>query len=364
MKRYLLTLYILCTISLFSFAQPRISTNRDTYHFGQIEWQKPVSVDFVVTNTGDQPLVLSNVTVSCACAVADWTKTPIAPGDKGTITATFDAKALGRFHKSIGVYSNATPNLFYLHFVGEVVRKVTDFTNYDLESIGQIMIDKTEIDFPDVHRGEQPTMQLVVVNQSSAPYEPVLMHLPPYLKMTKEPNVLQKGEKGTITLTLDTDRLADLGLTQTSVYLSRFAGDKVSEENEIPVSVVVLPDFSELSSTDRMNAPVIHLSKTDVDLSEQLAKKNKATYDITIGNTGKSTLQINKLQVFNPAVSVSLRKSTLAPGEHTRLRITLEKKNLKKRRQFRVLLISNDPVHPKSTIQLKVGDEASQPGSK
>lgn len=354
MKRYLLTIYILSTLCLTAWAQPRISTNRDTYHFGQIQWKRPVTVDFTINNTGDQPLVLSNVTVSCACAVVDWTKTPIAPGDKGVVSATFDAEMLGRFHKSVGIYSNATPNLIYLNFVGEVVTKVTDFIHYDLESIGQIMIDKTEIDFPDVHKGDKPTMQLVVVNQSAAPYEPVLMHLPPYLVMTKEPSVLQKGEKGTITLTLDTDRIADLGLTQTSVYLARFAGDKVSEENEIPVSAVLLPDFSDLSATDKMNAPVIHLSRTDIDLSDQLAKKDKATYDVTIANTGKSPLQINKLQVFNPAVGVSLKKSTLKPGEHTRLRITLNKKNMKKRRQFGILLISNDPVHPKSIIQLKV----------
>lgn len=354
MKRYLLTLYILCTISLISWAQPRISISKDTHRFGQIEWEKPVTADFTITNTGDKPLVLTNVTVSCACTIADWTKSPIAPGDKGTVSATFDAKQLGHFHKSIGIYSNATPNLIYLHFAGEVMQKVSDYVTYDLESIGEIMIDKTEIDFPDVHKGERPTMQLVVVNHSSAAYEPVLMHLPPYLQLTKEPNVLQKGEKGTLTLTLDTDRLTDLGLTQTSVYLSRFAGDKVSEENEIPVSVVVLPDFSDLSEKDRLNAPVIHLSRTDVDLSDQLEKKNKATYDITIGNTGKSTLQINKLQVFNPAVGVSLRKSTLTPGEHTRLRITLEKKGLKKKRQLRILLISNDPVNPKTVIGLRI----------
>lgn len=354
MKRYLLTLYILCTAYSIGWAQARISANKEIHHFGQIEWQKPVTAEFNITNTGDKPLVLSNLTVSCSCAVVDWTRTPIAPGAMGTVSVTFDAKALGRFHKSVGIYSNSTPNLVYLHFVGEVVQKVTDFTNYDLESIGQIMIDKTEIDFPDVHKGERPTMELVVVNQSSNPYEPVLMHLPPYIRMQAEPRVLQKGEKGVITLTLDTDRLTDLGLTQTSVYLSRFAGDKVSEENEMPVSVIVLPDFSNLSEKGRMNAPVIHLSRTSIDLSDQLAKKPKATYDVTIGNTGKSPLQINKLQVFNPAVGVSLRKSTLAPGEHTRLRITLDKKDLKKKKQSRILLISNDPVHPKTIIELKI----------
>lgn len=355
MKRYLLTLYI-CSLSLFIWAQPRISANKDTHNFGQIEWKKPVTVDFTITNTGTQPLVLNKVTSSCACAVSTWTKTPIASGEKGVVSATFDAKALGRFHKSVGIYSNATSDPVYLNFVGEVIQKVTDFTNYDLHTIDQIMIDKVEIDFPDVHRGEQPVTRLVVVNQSAQPYEPVLMHLPSYLKMTKEPSVLQKGEKGMITLTLDTDRLTDLGLTQTSVYLSRFAGDKVSEENEIPVSVILLPDFSSLSETEKMNAPVIHLSRTDIDLSAQWEKKGKASYDVTISNKGKSPLQINKLQLFNPAVGASLRKSTLAPGESTRLRITIDKRKLKKKRQLRILLISNDPVTPKSTIDLLLGD--------
>lgn len=335
-------------------AQPRISTNKERHNFGQVEWKKPANVTFVITNTGDKALVLNNVTVSCACAVIDWPKSPIAPGKEGVISATFDAKMLGRFHKSIGIYSNATPGLIYFYFEGEVVQKVTDFTNYDLESIGQIMIGETEIDFPDVHRGKQPTMQLVVVNQSSAPYEPVLMHLPPYLIMKKEPEVLQKGEKGVITLTLDTDRLTDLGLTQTSVYLSRFAGDKVNEENEIPVSVVLLPDFSGMSENERLNAPVIHLSDTVVNLSNLLLKRQKASFDITVSNLGKSPLRINKLQVFNPAVGVSLRKSILAPGERARLRITLDKKNLNRKKQLRVLLISNDPVHPKSIIKLKI----------
>ena len=58
------------------------------------------------------------------------------------------------------------------------------------------------------------------------------MHLPPYLKMEAEPKVLLKGKKGTIKLTLDASQLKDYGLTQTSVYLSRFSGDKVSEDNE------------------------------------------------------------------------------------------------------------------------------------
>ena len=56
-----------------------------------------------------------------------------------------------------------------------------------------------------------------IANLSNRPYEPVLMHLPPYLKMEAEPNVLLKGKKGTVKLTLDAGMLKDYGLTQTSV---------------------------------------------------------------------------------------------------------------------------------------------------
>ncbi|MDR3117816.1 MAG: DUF1573 domain-containing protein [Mediterranea sp.] len=354
MKSYLFTLYILTVTGMTAWAQPRISVNRNTYSCGQVEWLKPVMVDFTITNTGDKPLELANVIASCACAAPGWTQTSIAPGGNGAVSITFDAKALGRFHKSIGIYSNAESSPIYLHITGEVVRETTNFEKNNLKSIGQILIDKTEIDFPNVHKGERPTLQLTIINQSPDPYEPILMHLPPYLQMAREPRVLQKGEKGIVTLTLDTDRLPDLGLIQTSVYLARFAGDKVGDQNEIPVSIVLLPDFSDLSEAERMNAPAIHFSQTDVDLSEQLKKKRKAVFDIIVSNTGKSILHINKLQVFNAAVDVGLNKSVLTPGEQARLRITLEKPSVKKKnRKLRILLISNDPVQPKSIIRLK-----------
>lgn len=70
-------------------------------------------------------------------------------------------------------------------------------------------------------------------------------------------------------------------------------------------------------------------------------------------NTGKSPLTIGKLQVFNPAVGVSLKKTVLLPGEQTRLTITLTRKGLNKKKHLRILMITNDPVQPKVEINLK-----------
>ena len=298
--------------------------------------------------------MLTEVDPDCACSVAQWTKTPIAPGAKGTVSVTFDAEALGHFQKSVAIYTNAQPHLVYLKFNGEVVREIKDFTKTHPYLIGQIRIDRNSLDFPDVQHGEKPVLHMGVVNLSERPYEPVLMHLPPYLRMEAKPHVLQKGEKGMITLTLDSEKLADLGLTQTSVYLARFAGDKVGDENEIPVSAILLPDFSGMTDTEKANAPAISLSAKDIDMSPVLAKKSKARQDIILTNTGRAPLQISKLQVFHPAVGVSLKKSLLQPGESTRLRVTVVKRNIgKKRRHLRLLMITNDPMQPKVEINIK-----------
>ena len=354
MKRSLLSILSLLTVALAAVAQPRISSNKETHNFGQIEWKRPVTVEYTITNTGNQPLVLTNVTTSCACAVADWTKEPIAPGGKGVVKASFDAKALGHFEKSIGIYSNASPSLVYLKFTGEVVQEIKDYTKLLPYTIGNIRLDRDEFAFPDVYRGQQPSLTFDIANLSDRPYEPVLMHLPPYLKMEKKPNVILKGKRGTVKLTLDTKQLTDLGLTQASVYLARFAGDKVSEENEIPVSAILLPDFSGMTEQDSLNAPAIRLSETDIDLSARLAKKNKASHDIVITNAGKAPLQISKLQVFNSSVGVSLKKTVLQPGETTKLRVTIHKKNTgKKKHHLRILMITNDPAQPKVEINVK-----------
>lgn len=337
-----------------AWAQPRISSNKEQHNFGQIEWKHPVTVDFTITNSGDKPLVLTNVTTSCACSVASWTQSPIAPGEKGSITATFDAKALGRFEKSICIYSNAQPGLVYLRFLGEVVEKVTDYTEELPHTVGSIRTDLTEITFSDVHRGETPSLSFSVVNLSDRPYEPLLMHLPSYLQVVKSPGILSKGEKGEVQLMLNTDKLTDLGLTQSSVYLARFMGDKVSEENEIPVSIVLLPNFSQLSDWELLNAPAIGLSETEIDLQTNRTSKASISHDILVSNNGASPLKINKLQVFNSAVGVSLKKSTLEPGESTKLRITVRRREIdKKRSRLRVLMITNDPKQPKVEINLK-----------
>lgn len=351
---YIVVLWLMWLAASPLQAQPRFTSHTERISFGQIAWKHPVAAEFSITNTGTEPLVLTQVEPDCACAVAEWTQTPIAAGEKGILRVTFDAEALGKFQKTILVYTNAQPHVVCLYIDGQVVEKVTDYTRSHPYLIGQIRLDRNVIDFSDAHIGEKPKVEIGIVNLSTQVYEPMLMHLPSYVNMNAEPEILQPGEAGIIRLSLDTDRLSSLGLTQTSVYLSRFMGDKVEEDNELPLSAILLPDFSRLSDEEIRQAPSIRLSAYQVDLLSALEKKKRVHADVIITNEGKSALSICKVQTFSPSVGIHLKNSIVQPGASTRLRVILTRRNMRKHNQcLRMLLITNDPVQPKVQIDIR-----------
>ena len=354
MKQIFTSILLWTAACLVGYAQPKATFDKMTHEFGVVLWKHPATATFQIKNDGDKPLVISNVTTSCGCTVADWTKEPIAPGATGVVTSTFDAKALGHFYKDIGVYCNVSARPIYLMLRGEVSADPKNYTLTHPYEIGAIRLNKAAIEFDDTNKGDKPTMEILVANTTSDVYTPVLMHLPPYLEAVAVPERIGKKATGKIKVTLDTDKLPKFGLTTATVYLSRFPGDKVSEENAIPVSAVLLPDFSNMSQQQRLNPPAVQLSATEFTVPP-LAENAKKKLTVVVKNVGKSDLDITDLQVFNPALGVQLKKRVLKPGAQTKMKITVYGKYLKKVKSApRVLMITNDPNCPKIVIRVNV----------
>lgn len=101
-----------------------ISFEKSVYDFGNV---KPGShtFQFAFTNTGTKDLQLTNVVPGCGCTKADWPKEPIKKGEKGIITATYNASAVGYFRKDINVYSNAKTSFVKISFQVNVVDPAT-----------------------------------------------------------------------------------------------------------------------------------------------------------------------------------------------------------------------------------------------
>lgn len=353
MKQYILALAFSAILPVTGWAQAHISVSESVYDFGIIDRNKPVSKEIIITNSGKDPLVLNQVTTSCACTIASWTKAPIESGKTGVVKVTFDAKMMGRFYKYINIYSNAETRLTRIGLKGEVAVDVVNYKSQLPYSIGNILLDTRSIEFEPANKGDMPKAIIQLTNSADKVAEVLLMHLPPYLKMEAKPRLLSHGRKGTITLTLDTRKLPDYGLTQTSVYLARYPGDKVSKENEIDISSILLPEFTSWTEEQLAKAPNVKISSTEIKLTNFTRGTRKSV--ILLTNTGKAKLNVEKLQVFNPGVSVYLKKRSLAPGETTPIKIGVSSKWLKRYRgKTKVLIITNSPLRPMVMIDIKI----------
>ncbi|MGV3637170.1 MAG: DUF1573 domain-containing protein [Flavobacteriales bacterium] len=87
---------------------PQLSVDKEVHDYGTIAQGGNGTCEFTVTNTGDQPLIITNCKGSCGCTVPKCDTAPIMPGAKTTITVKYDTKRVGPINKSVTISSNAT----------------------------------------------------------------------------------------------------------------------------------------------------------------------------------------------------------------------------------------------------------------
>ena len=88
---------------------PTLNFVESTYEFGDMIQGDTVSHIFTFENTGNAPLVLTNVATTCGCTAPEWPREPVFPGETAQLRVAFDSKGkAGRQIKIITVFSNAS----------------------------------------------------------------------------------------------------------------------------------------------------------------------------------------------------------------------------------------------------------------
>ncbi|XOV67981.1 MAG: DUF1573 domain-containing protein [Fluviicola sp.] len=98
---------------------------KKVFNAGEVVKGEMIRAEFIVTNTGEKPLVIAQVSPGCSCTVGDFTKDPIAPGKTGKIIANVDTDKItgSRVDKSVTVLANTTPRTHTLKIKGTIVSK-------------------------------------------------------------------------------------------------------------------------------------------------------------------------------------------------------------------------------------------------
>ncbi len=89
---------------------PVITFEKPSCDYGTIDKGSNRVRDFVITNNGNEPLIIQNATGSCGCTVPEWPRDPIMPKQRAVIKINYDTNREGPFSKTVTLYSNAINN--------------------------------------------------------------------------------------------------------------------------------------------------------------------------------------------------------------------------------------------------------------
>ena len=117
MRKYLLLIIVL-GLTVHSFAQNKtaeqkngavITWEKKTHDFGSLVQGDKAEHTFYFTNTGNEPLIITNVQIDCGCTTAKgWPRDPVPPRSNGEITVSFNTVGkMGMQNKAVTLVTNA-----------------------------------------------------------------------------------------------------------------------------------------------------------------------------------------------------------------------------------------------------------------
>ncbi len=344
-------LLLLATLS----ASAQLVCTQQAKELGRTAYRIPITATFEVANSGRRQIEITDVKLDCGCTKYSVAKSILEPNERTTISLTYDAAMLGHFVKQASVeYSGGKGSPLQLSMSGVVLTELKDYSSLYPYAMGDLLTDNNVVEFDDVNKGDHPELEMTILNNSQQVMTPNVQHLPSYLSAFATPEHLKPGQSGKLTIMLLSEHLPDFGLNQTTVYLASQLGEKISPDNELPVSVVLLPNLQPFEGKNLQYAPKMTLSSSVLEVGNVDGKKRKKA-QLMITNTGRLPLEISSLQMFTRGLKVTLDKQTLQPHEKAKLKIVADLDVLKKSRtKPRILMITNAPEQPKVIIPIKI----------
>jgi hypothetical protein len=318
----------------------------------------PQTATFTYTNTGNEPLVITNVKASCGCTTPNWTKEPVGPGENGFVKATYDPKNRpGKFNKSITVTTNADQPTTILRITGEVTPREMTIEDYYPKAFGDIRLKTSHLAFIKVYNTEIKTDSIPVVNMGEADATITFKNVPDHLSFKVEPATLKgmkkgetNGQKGVILVTYNGKKKNDWGFNMDRVEI--VVNGEPNPKDRLSVSATIEEDFTHLTPEEKANAPHVAFDNAEFEFGT-LKQGESISTDFVFKNTGKSDLVIRKVKASCGCTATSPEKMVIKPGETSKIATTFNSRGKRGRQNKTITVITNDPDSPNTILKIK-----------
>ncbi len=352
-KVYILSMLLIMAIVGYSQqVGPNISWDVSTYDFGDIkETDGKVTYNFTFSNTGSEPLVITNVRPSCGCTSSDYTKEPVAPGAKGYVSATFNPENRpGKFSKSITITTNCTPPATTIRFTGHVISRPQTVEDEYPRIISELRLKTNHLALAKMGYSEVKSGELEMINTTDHDLNVSFRNIPAHIKIVADPETLKPGTKGVIKVTYDAAKRNDWGFIMDKVTMA-VNGNTDQNNNSISISVTIEDDFEKMTPEQKANAAHITF-ETKVFNFQTIKQGENVDFAFKFQNTGKSNLIIRKIKPSCGCTIVNSTKEVLKPGEKAEFEVKFNSSGKTGKQNKTITVITNDPLESQVTLRV------------
>lgn len=354
MKRLIALLTLLPCLFGTASAQKtaRMTFDTHTHDFGDIkEIDGDVSCTFTFKNTGDLPLVINSVGVSCGCTTPQFNKEPLMPGKSADMKITFDpANRPGKFEKTINILCNDPRRNIRLLITGNVIPKPrTIQDDYPYHVADGLRIADRNLILGTLPHGKANVRTIGIANGGSAPVKVGIdaTALPPYVTVKPRKTTLAPGERSEIEMTFN----APGNLWGKQHYSVPLLVNGTKQDDPLEITVIYTEAFGEQTRTGMQAIPRADYSSFFYHFSDQPQGK-ALTRQFQITNGGSGDLIIRHIGPSGSRIRAAADKTVIKAGDTATLTITLDTKGATGRLSEAITLVTNDPLSPAKDIRV------------
>lgn len=359
MKKLLFTM-IVTLVGTLLCAQPKIQFEKTTYDFGTIKEEGGrVTGKFIFKNIGTEDLTLVRVKPGCGCTAANYTKTPVKPGEEGFIEATYNPYGRpGGFNKVIRVTTNepqfedpatSPHNIFIKGSVTKRPPTVYEQTGYT-QGNGAVRV-KNNTYLVEGLNSEEITFTVLIRNFMHKPTTVEPKSLPQHItiKSTSFGKTLGANQEGEIVFAYNPTLKNEIGNFKERIDL--ITQDSIQANKIFFLNVNIKEDFSKYTPKQLKEAPIAVYNTEDINF-ERVAKGNTPSKTFTITNNGKNDLIIRQIKPSSNIFTTKIDKNLIKKGESATITIVMNSRGRKGTHKCTIDVTTNDPVNTVKVIHV------------
>lgn len=337
-----------------------LTFKEENHDFGSIkEVDGPAEFQFNFTNTGSEPVTITNVRASCGCTTPAWTNEPVMPGGEGFIKVVYDPKNRpGPFHKTLTVTTTGKRSTIILRIQGKVEPKPKTIEDDFPTVVGAMRVKYRSFNLGRVFNNGPANKEFTVYNQSEKPliFKPDTEG-PKYIQISFNPQTLEPKQKGKISIIYNAEAKKDLGFMSDNIV---FYTNEEGEDSRKSFSVYadINEYFPPMSDKEKAAAPKLIITNKVHDFGK-IDQGTSVSTSFLLKNEGKTDLNIRKTNSSCGCTLAKLSSDTIAPGEELELEVTFNSAGRRGNQQKSVTIYSNDPAIPVQRVTIKASVKVS-----